>query len=66
MLVGPHDGIWESQLVARHQPAEMIGMHVGEVDLVDLLRLISRRQEVGQKLAQGRTEQRTRAGVDQY
>jgi hypothetical protein len=37
-LVGTHDGIREGELVAGHEAADMIAMHVRDVDLVELAR----------------------------
>ena len=44
----------------------MVRVHVGDVDLIDLLRLVACGFQVGQQIAQSRAKQRGRAGVDQH
>jgi hypothetical protein len=42
VLVSTHDSVGEHHFVAIHQPADVVSVHVGNVDLVNLLRLVSR------------------------
>ena len=66
VLVGAHHRIREHRLVARHQAADVVGVHVGDVDLVDLLRLVAGRFQARQQVAERRAEQAGGAGVDQH
>ena len=66
VLVHPHHRVREQRLAVLAQPGRMVGMQVGDVDLVDLLGLVARRLQVGEQLAGGRTEGAIGAGVDQH
>ena len=65
-LVGAHDRIGERQLVGSHEPADMIGMHVRDVDLVHLFRLVARRLEIVDEVAERGAEEIAGPGIDQY
>ena len=64
-LVGAHDRVRERELVAGHEPADVVAVHVRDVDLVDLLRLVAGRLEIVDEVAERRAEQIAGAGVDQ-
>ncbi len=65
-LASPHDGVGEDPLAGRHQAAHVVGMQMGDVDFIDLLRLVAGRLQVGQQLAQGGAKQAGRAHVHQH
>src|SRR5262245_58088286 len=64
-LVDPNDCVWKRPLSARHQTADMIGMQMSEIDLVDLLRLITRGAEIAQQIARAWPQQRAGTRIDQ-
>ncbi len=48
------------------QAAEMVRVHVGQVDLIHLLRLVTRRAQVIRQLAQAVAQQLAGAAVDHH
>ena len=64
VLVGPHDRVREAALVARHQATDMVAVHVGDADLIDLFGRVTGGFQVGGQPAEGRAEQAGGAGVD--
>ena len=66
MLVSAHGGVGECELVVVHQAAHVVGVHMGDVDLVDLLGLVAGSLQVGDQVAQRRAKQLGCAGVNQH
>ena len=51
-LVNAQDRIREGQCAVGHQAADVVCVHVGNVDLIDLLWLIAGGFQIGQQVAQ--------------
>ena len=64
-LVGAHHRIRKRELVAGHEPADMVGMHVRDVDLVHLLRLVTGGLEIVDEIAERGPEEIAGTRVDQ-
>ena len=60
-----HDGIGKGQLVARHQPADVVGVHVGDVNLIDLRWRVACGLDAVLQVAKGGAKQPGGTGVDQ-
>ena len=66
LLLRAHHGVGKHQLAVSDQPADVVGVHVGDVDFIDLLGRIAGRLQVGGEFAKVRSEVAGRASVDQH
>ena len=57
MPVSTHGCVGECYLIASHQAADVVAVHVGDVDLVDLRRPVARRLQVVDLLLDHPTQQ---------
>jgi hypothetical protein len=65
-LVEAQGGVGEGRLAVHGQAADVIGVRVRDVDLVDLVRRVSRGLEIGGDVAQRGAEEAAGAGVDEH
>lgn len=65
LLPGTHHCIWKSSFTVLRQTAEMIRVHMRQVNFIHLLWLIAGSLEVYDQFAQPVPQQRTRTGINQ-
>lgn len=61
-----HGGIGKDLVASQCQAAGMVGMDVGNHDIIDLIRVIARGNHVGRKFAKCRSHQIAGSRIEQY